>query len=343
MPQSRRRINATLLLLAAGLAWTALPAFAQDTAPVELRYAAGAPPRSVWGMQVERFAKAVEEESRGSVKIQPFLGGQLGSDAELIQQVARGRIDMAGVPVPFASMLVPELQLVSLPTYFRNAEELDCVMDGGLMADIERRIADKGLKVISWGETGAMDLIGKRAYASPGELAGSKAATMGSRMGTLMWEAFRTNPAAVPAPEMAAAFQTGLIDVGATVPVFYVASGLNKVAPVMTRAELFFVPSFNLMNRASWDRLSPEQQAAIERARQRTGPAMQRREVREFQMQMRQAHVKGGGQLVDLDAGQRDAYRRLLEPVWPRMVAEAGPGGPAFFAVMDASRKGCAK
>ena len=150
-------------------------------------------------------------------------------------------------------------------------------------------------------------------------------------MGTLMWEAFRTNPAAVPAPEMAAAFQTGLIDVGATVPVFYVASGLNKVAPVMTRAELFFVPSFNLMNRASWDRLSPEQQAAIERARQRTGAAMQRREVREFQMQMRQAHVKGGGQLVDLDAGQRDAYRRLLEPVWPRMVAEAGPGWPGLL------------
>ena len=119
-----------------------------------------------------------------------------------------------------------------------------------------------------------------------------------------------------------------------TVPVFYVASGLNKVAPVMTRVELFFIPSFNLINQASWDRLSPEQQAAIERARRRTGLAQQRREVREFQAQMSQAHVKGGGQLLELDPSQREAYRRVMEPMWPRMVAESGPNGAAFFAVM---------
>lgn len=329
--------------LAASLALTTMSSMAQEAKPVELRYAAGAPQRSVWGMQVERFVKAVEEESRGTVKIQPFLGAQLGSDVELIQQVARGRIDMAGVPVPFASLLAPELQLVSLPTYYRSAEELDCVMDGGLMADIEQRMASKGLKVISWGESGTLDLVGKRPYASPADLAGTKAAATGSRMGVLMWEALKANPTTMQAPDTTAAFQTGLIDVSATVPVFYVASGMNKVAPVMTRLDLFFVPSFNLMNRAAWDKLSPEQQAAIERARKRTGVVQQRREVRDFQAQMRQAHVQAGGQLVELEAGQRDAFRRVMEPVWPNMVAAAGPNGAEFFARMDAGRKACAR
>ncbi len=338
----RQSLTAAVLLAGACLA-TTMPALAQEAKPVELRYAAGAPQRSVWGMQVERFAKAVEEESKGTVRIQPYLGGQLGSDVEIIQQVARGRIDMAGIPVPFASLLAPELLLVSLPTYFRSAEELDCVMDGGLMANIEKRMAGKGLKVVSWGESGAMDFIGKRAFASPADLVGTKAATSGSRMGVLMWEALNANPATVQATDTAAAFQTGLIDVGATVAVFYVASGMNKVAPVLTRADLFFVPSFNLMNRASWDKLSPDQQAAIERARQRTGVAQQRREVRDFQAQMRQAHVAGGGQLVEIGAAGRDAFRRVMEPVWPNMVATAGAEGPNFFAVMDAGRKACAK
>jgi TRAP-type C4-dicarboxylate transport system substrate-binding protein len=333
----------TIATVAIGAALAAASSVAQEVKPVELRYAAGAPQRSVWGMQVERFVKAVDEESGGTVKIQPFLGAQLGSDVELIQQVARGRIDMAGVPVPFASLLAPELQLVSLPTYYRSAEELDCVMDGGLMADIEQRMAGKGLKVISWGESGTLDLVGKRPYASPADLAGTKAAATGSRMGVLMWEALKANPTTMQAPDTTAAFQTGLIDVSATVPVYYVASGMNKVAPVMTRVDLFFVPSFNLMNRASWDRLSPEQQAAIERARRRTGVVQQRREVRDFQAQMRQAHVKAGGQLVDTDASQRDAFRRVIEPVWPNMVAAAGPNGPSFFAVMDAGRKACVK
>ena len=343
MQHARTRHLFSLAALLAGAALGTLPALAQEAKPIELRYAAGAPQRSVWATQVERFAKAVDEESKGTVKIQPYLGAQLGSDVEIIQQVARGRIDMVGVPVPLASILAPELLLVSLPTYFRSAEELDCVMDGGLMAEIEKRMSAKGLKVISWGESGAMDLIGKRAFASPGDLVGTKSAASGSRMGVLMWEALKSNPATIQAPETAAAFQTGLIDVSATVPVFYVTSGLNKVAPVLTRADLFFVPSFNLMNRASWDKLSPDQQSAIERARQRTGVAQQRREVRDFQAQMRQAHVSGGGQLVEMGASGRDAFRRVLEPVWPTMVATAGPEGPNFFSVMDAHRKACAK
>lgn len=320
------------------------PAYAQEPAkPVELRYAAGAPERSVWGMQVQRFVKAVEEESGGSVKIQPFLGGQLGNDMELLQQVARGRIDMAGVPAPMAAVLVPELQLLALPIYYRTAAELDCVLDGGLAADVEQRMAARGLRVISWGESGTLDFIGKRAYTTPADLAGVKSGSSGTRMGTLMWEAFKANPTPSPPTETASAFQTGLIDVTATVPVFYVAAGINKVAPVMTRVDLFHVPSFNLMNKAAWDKLSPDQQAAIERARRRTGVAQQRREVREFQAQMREAHVRGGGQLVELTQAQRDAFRSVLEPVWPRMVAEAGPQAAAFMSVMDAGRKACAK
>jgi TRAP-type C4-dicarboxylate transport system substrate-binding protein len=343
MQQDWVRQSFTIASVAVGTALAAAGTVAQEVKPVELRYAAGAPQRSVWGMQVERFVKAVDEESGGTVKIQPFLGAQLGSDVELIQQVARGRIDMAGVPVPFASLLAPELQLVSLPTYYRSAEEQDCVMDGGLMADIEQRMAGKGLKVISWGESGTLDLVGKRPYASPADLAGTKASTSGSRMGVLMWEALKANPTTMQAPDTTAAFQTGLIDVSATVPVYYVASGMSKVAPVMTRVDLFFVPSFNLMNQAAWDKLSPQQQAAIERARRRTGVAQQRREVRDFQAQMRQAHVQAGGQLVELEAGQRDAFRRVMEPVWPNMVAAAGPSGQSFFALMDAGRKACVK
>jgi TRAP-type transport system periplasmic protein len=341
--QPRARLTFPMALLLAGSVFAASPLRAQDAKPVELRYAAGAPQRSVWGMQVERFAKAVEEESKGSVKIVPFLGGQLGSDVEIIQQVARGRIDMAGVPVPFAALLVPELQLAALPTYFRNAEELDCVMDGGLMAEIEKRMAGKELKVMSWGETGALDLVGKRAFPSPADLAGLKAGTSGGRLGVLMWEAVKANPVTVQPPESTAAFQTGLIDVTATVAVFYVSSGMNKVAPVLTRADLFFIPSFNLMNRAAWDRLSPDQQAAIDRARRRTTVAQQRREVREFQAQMRQAHVAAGGQLVELDPAGREAYRRAMEPSWPAMVAAAGPEGASFFAAMDTGRKACAR
>lgn len=46
------------------------------------------------GCAVERFAKQVEGESKGELKVVPFFASQLGSEQDTVQQVARGRIDM---------------------------------------------------------------------------------------------------------------------------------------------------------------------------------------------------------------------------------------------------------
>ena len=98
--------------------------------PIELRYTSGAPPKgNPWAMQIERIAKDVDEESKGELKIQPFLGSQLGSEQDTVQQVARGRIDMGGFSGGSAALVLPEVALLLMPFYFRNAAEVDCVLD----------------------------------------------------------------------------------------------------------------------------------------------------------------------------------------------------------------------
>ena len=88
MPSVR---NASITSFVFALAWAG-GALAQS-APVELRYATSAPPKTVWEMQVQRFQKQVEDASKGTLKINAFLNSQLGSEQDTIAQVARGRID----------------------------------------------------------------------------------------------------------------------------------------------------------------------------------------------------------------------------------------------------------
>jgi TRAP-type transport system periplasmic protein len=334
-PRSIARLVAVLVSVIVGAA----PA--QDGKSVVLRYATVAPQRSVWGIQLERWSTAVEEESRGSVKVQIFYGGQLGAEADLVLQVARGRLDMVGVPAVFGSQLVPELQLLGLPTFFGSTAELDCVLDSGLAQTVSQRLADKGLHFDGWGGVGAINIIGKRAITAPSDLAGAKVGTFGSRSGALLWQELKANPTPTSNTEISSAFQTGLIDLSVTSAAFYVSSGLNKVAPVMSRGELFFVPSMHLVNKAAWDQLSTEQQAALKRARARVPAGQMRQEVRDFEARMLEAHVKGGGQLIELTAAQRDTFRKTLAPNWPRMAQEAGPEGPRFLELMEAARKAC--
>jgi TRAP-type C4-dicarboxylate transport system substrate-binding protein len=250
MNQTPRSLNrlamlSSALVAAAIMAVFAGTASAQPTEPVVLRYSTSAPEKSAFSAQFMRLAQAVSEETGGSVRLDIYYGSQLANDRDAVQQVARGRIDMTGANITNWSALVPELQLLMLPMYFRSAAEMDCTLDGSLAQEVARRLQARGVRMLRWGDGSTMEMFGKKAYTSPGDLAGLKGGAYGSRLGVLMWQALDARPTPVSTPELATALQTGLIDVTVTVPIYYVALGLNKIAPVMTRLDLYFSSSVN--------------------------------------------------------------------------------------------------
>lgn len=332
----------TLRLASILLAFASACAFAQDK-PVELRFATVSPQKSVWGQQYERIARAIEDETRGSVKLQLYFGGQLGSGNELVQQVARGRIDVAASILGFTATLVPELQVAGLPMYYRSEAEHDCVIDSALHSEVTQRLAGKGVQLLGWTDAGTGHFIGKKPYPTPAEVRGTKAATFGTRSAALFWEALGANTVPVTIPEQASAFQTGLIDLAVAVPTFYVAAGQNKVAPVLTKSNSYFTPAILFMHKPTWDALSPEQRAGVQRAFARMPAAQLRAQARDAEERMLQAHVQGGGQVLELSPAQRDAFRRIIAPQWPRMVQEAGTEGGVLFERIEAARKACEK
>ncbi|MBL8674618.1 MAG: TRAP transporter substrate-binding protein DctP [Rhodospirillales bacterium] len=118
------RGSITLAALAVVAAAATGGASAQQKA-AEFRYTTGAPPNTPWVMQLDRFAKDLDEESKSAMKIVPFINAQLGNEQDTMQQVARGRIDMGGFSVAAAALLVPELSLTGLPFYFTSAKQQD--------------------------------------------------------------------------------------------------------------------------------------------------------------------------------------------------------------------------
>ncbi|ETR79049.1 hypothetical protein X566_10340 [Afipia sp. P52-10] len=317
--------------------------FAQDKKPIELRYTTGAPPKTPWTMQLERFAKDVEEESKGALKIEQFIAGQLGNEQDTAQQIARGRIDMGGFSNGAVALLTPEISLLGLPFFFKDIAEQDCTLDKHMTKPVSDALAKKGVKFLGWTEVGTGDIIGKRPFVSPKDVAGLKAASASNKVSAAMWTALGANPNMIGITEIASAFQTGMVDVQASVVTFYLPSGLNKVAPVLTRIELSDAPGIIMMNKAKYDGLPKEQQAALDRAVERRSPAQLRQEVRGFEATLREMHLKGGGQIVEVTPAQRDEWRKVLQPVWPTMVKELGADGERFYTLLEAGRAACEK
>ena len=75
----------------------------------------------------------------------------------------------------------------------------------------------------------------------------------------------------------------------------------------------------------------------------RVPSAQYRAEVRGFESVLYGMHEKAGGQVVVATQEQRDAWRKVVEPIYPQIVDETGGQSKAFFAQMEAGRKACAK
>lgn len=317
---------------------------AQEKKPIELRYTSGAPPKgNPWVMQIERFAKEVGEESKGAIKISPFLASQLGSEQDTVQQVARGRIDMGGFSAGSSALVVPEVALLLMPFYFKDTTELDCVLDKTMVAPVTELFAKKGVQFLGWTEVGSIDLYGKKPFMAPKDLNGVKAASYANKTQSLFFSSMGANPNPLGLPEWIPAFQTGLAEVVLTAITYGLPSGLTKVAPVISRVGAYDAPALTLMNKSTFDRLSKDNQDALIRAGDRNPSAKMRAEVRGFENVLFGMHEKAGGQIVVATAEQRAVWRKAMEPVYPQIVKETSSGADGFFRVMEGGRKACEK
>jgi len=332
--------RAVAAAFAAAFAAALVPGGANAQATVTLRVTANAPAKSPWAVQVDRLAAKVAEESKGAVKLEPFYGGQLGNEQDTIQQVARGRIDSGFFAIGAGSLLVPELQLAILPAFFSSPAELDCVLDKHLAKPFDELLAAKGVKLLGYGEVGVIDLFGKKPWPTPADVKGHKAITY-SKTQSIMWSALGANSTFIGVPEWSSALQTGVVDIGGGPVSLYVPGGINKVAPVLTRAQLWDSVGIFLVNKATWDKLSADQRGAIERAMAVENAVLWRKEIRGLEAKLREAHVAGGGQVVELNAEQRAAWRKTIAPAWPEMVKSIGGQGEKLFKVIEAARDSC--
>lgn len=333
-----RRVQLSTVLVAS---LSTLPSLAQ--AQIEVRYASAAPPGSIFAKQVDRLATEIGEETKGAVKVNTFHNSQLGGEIDVINQIVRGRLDMGGFAALSLALQVPEVALLQMPFYFDDVVQRDCVLDNHAKPVLADALEKKGLKFLTWGESGAGQIVGKKAYTSPTDVRGIKAGIYANKGSTDFWKRVGANPVPTTTPELASSLQTGLIDSWVTVPVFYVPSGLNKIAPVMTKLDMSIALTVNVMNKKLFDGLAPDVRAALERGVGKTPLATVRKEIRDLNEVMYKMHTDGGGTIATVTPAQRAEWQKGMQDYWIEVARDVGPAGEKMLAVLESGKKACKK
>ena len=215
------------------------------------------------------FKSLVESGTNGSVTVQTFPNGQLGKDADVVQQVKAGVIEAGIHSVGGFASAYPLIGVIDVPFAFTNISMTYEVFDGPfgqkMAADIEKKT---GMHVLGFGDSGGFFNItnSKRPIHSPEDMKGLKIRTMGLDTHKAIISAMGGQPAAIAWTEVYTALQTGVAD-GQMNPIPIIAfAKFDEVQKYLTLTGHIFAPYVWVMNDKFWNGLSDSEKAVVDYA-----------------------------------------------------------------------------
>ncbi len=296
---------------------------------------------------LEPWARQVEENSGGRVKIEIFPSMTLGGrPPELIQQARDGVVDLIWAVNGYTPGLFPRTEVFELPfVYLNDIKATNLAMYDMFESDLRQEY--KGLEVMFLHvHAGQAFHMREKAVHTPADVEGLKL-RIPTRTGAWVIEALGAAPTAMPVPELPQALQKGVVD-GALIPweiipplkiqeqTKYQVEGFNE-----TR---FGTTTFQVsMNKARWDGLPADIQKAFRDASGRewwgkVGEIW--RAADDFGIKLA---VEAGNEHIVLTKEQTEAFREKLEPVVQRWIKEVSPQGIGGARLVEQARELIAK
>ncbi len=333
------RLTAALAAAAAGLLAASTAPAQEYTFKLHHLLSAQAPAQT---QMLEPWAKQVEENSGGAVKIEIYPAMSLGGrPPELIQQARDGVVDIIWTVNGYTPGLFPRTEVMELPNVFKNDPvAANLALYDMFESDLKEEY--QGVEVMFLHVHAGQGIqMRDKEVRSPADMAGLNM-RIPTRTGAWIIEALGANPVAMPVPELPQALQKGVVD-GAFIP-------WEIIPPLKIQEqteyqiegadmERFGTTTFQVsMNKARWDGLPPEIQAAF---RDASGPDWWAK-VGEVWRATDDFGIKfatdAGNTHVVLSEEETKAFNDALEPVVQRWIDEVSSNGIDGAALVEKAR-----
>jgi len=308
---------------------------AQAQAQYVMNFGTVAPDNTPWADQLRSLKKRIETDSGGRVQIKLFLGGSLGSEIEMIQDVARGeRLQGGGFSTGAIgeAMDVPILTMVELPYLFSSNEQADAVLDQVLFAPTEKALDAKGFVLGAWTENGWRNFATKGPASTMDELKKFKMRSQESPVHLDMYKQFGVQAVAKPVSEVLPALNTGIVDGFDNTPLFSLAAGWIEPATHYTLSRHIYQPAAVVYSKKFMDSL-PEDVRAIVIGDPGAEAIKGRSAVRALEQELLQTIREMGKKVIDLTPEQRKAFKVAAMPVHKTFLASHKDLVPVYAQV----------
>ncbi|OTP25398.1 TRAP dicarboxylate transporter subunit DctP [Enterococcus mundtii] len=240
---------------------------AEEEATITLRFAYASNSQPVIDA-MNKFGELVEEKTAGSVKVKYFPDGQLGGERELIELTQSGAIDFTKVSASALESFSKVYSIFSVPYLFNDEQHFFNVMENEeIMQPIYQSTTDLGFSGLTYYDSGQRSFyMVDGPIHTPDDLKGKKIRVMQSETAIRMVELLGGSPVPMGSDEVYTSLQSNLINGSENNEFVLYTAGHGGVAKYYSYDEHTRVPDIIIMNDAIKERLTAEQQQAIEEA-----------------------------------------------------------------------------
>lgn len=236
---------------------------AKEYKPVELNFATWQHPKYPLNTEIwEPFIKEVEEKTQGRVKIYFHPGSVLVKGDETYDAVKTGTVDMGFTLQSYTRGIFPLTSIFEFPFMFTSSTQA-CLTAAELLKTNEAFQKEYGDVIPIWvGATDTSMMISTKKVNKIDDFKGLRIRTPGTIQNDVC-NALGIVPVSMPYPEVYDAIQRGVVDGTFGPQCSILEFNFQEVAKELLQFELYVTPLFVSMNKAAWEKISPEDQATI--------------------------------------------------------------------------------
>ena len=337
---SRRSFLQTAALSSVG-AGAAAPWVARAQAPVALRFSSSmlADDNAAHFVWYRSFETALKASTGDRFKIDYFPNNQLGKEADVVQQVKVGSIDMMVTGSSIFATVAPEIGMLDLGYLFDSYAHAGKALDGSVGKQLDGILNKRsGCSVLTWASHfGARSVYTKAPVKSLAEIKGVKLRVLPTPAFIETFKAMGAIPTPIPFGELYMAAQTGVVDGFEHDAATVLASKLNEVTKSCWLTEHLFSPMGVVIGKRGMGKIPADLQPAFMQA-VATATAQQRTIASQKSTAAVEELKAKGMTFFPMAAAERAAVRAEMQKSLWSGFARQHPVTEPLFKAIDAAR-----
>ena len=303
----------------------AVAALAQAQTPIVIKFSHVVAPDTPKGQAAEYFKRLAEERTKGRVKVEIYPNSQLYKDAEELEALQLGSVQLLAPTVSkFGPLGVREFEVFDFPYMFDGYADVHKVTQGPIGQRLLKRLESKGIVGLAYWDNGFKPISSNRPLRKPEDVKGLKMRIQSSKVLEAQMRALGALPQVMPLSEVYQGLQTGVIDGTENVISNFYTQKLFEVQKYVTLTDHGYVGYAVIANKKFWDGLPADIRSTLEGAMKDATSYANDIAKKDNDAALAAVRKSGRTQVIELTPDEKRAWKKALVKVHDEMGSRVG-------------------